>query len=204
MEPSIQLRTCATRCGFRRIRPPLASEEYYRIFLRGASGTNQDCGKMPAMRIAEQPTRVVVIRKKTRWQRPSPLCWNEGFTEASSHDGSSNRHGILPIQICLRIGPQQGENTRLPRTHVASPWKPKEQSGKEHCKEGVRDKSGSYGVREAQKSSNRPERMQQRKARMALAPRTDQRMPDCLRRSPMTVRQPASTTPEPMKNFFSR
>lgn len=64
MEPSIQLRTCATRCGFRRIRPLLASEEYYRIFLRGASGTNRDCGKMPAMRIADQPTRVVVIRKK--------------------------------------------------------------------------------------------------------------------------------------------
>src|SRR5439155_20752313 len=39
---------------------------------------------------------------------------------------------------------------------------------------GVRDKRGSYGVREAQKSSNRPERMQQRRAMMALAPRTDQ------------------------------
>src|SRR6266481_2526978 len=70
--------------------------------------------------------------------------------------------------------------------------------------EGVRDKRGSYGVREAQKSSNRPERMQQRRAMMALAPRTDQRIPDCLRRSPITVRQPASTTPEPTKNFFSR
>jgi hypothetical protein len=73
--------------------------------------------------------------QKTRWQRPSPLRWNEGFAEAISHDGSSNLHGILPIQICSRIGPQQGKNTRLPRTHVASPWKPKEQSGKEHCKE---------------------------------------------------------------------
>jgi hypothetical protein len=54
-------------------------------------------------------------------------------------------------------------------------------------------------VREAQKSPNRPERMQQRRAMMALAPRTDQRIPDCFRRSPMTVRQPASTTPEPAK-----
>src|SRR5580704_3662757 len=71
-------------------------------------------------------------------------------------------------------------------------------------REGVRDKRGSYGVREAQKSSNRPDRMQQRRAMMALAPRTDQRIPDCLRRSPITVRQPASTTPEPTKNFFSR
>src|SRR5206468_12457073 len=69
---------------------------------------------------------------------------------------------------------------------------------------GVRDKRGSYGAREAQKSSNRPERMQQRRAMMALAPRTDQRIPDCFRRSPITVRQPASTTPEPTKNFFSR
>ena len=69
---------------------------------------------------------------------------------------------------------------------------------------GVRDKSGGYGVREAQKSSNRPERMQQRRAMMAFAPHTDQRIPDCLRRSPMTVRQPALTTPEPTKNFFSR
>ena len=35
--------------------------------------------------------------------------------------------------------------------------------------EGVRDKRGSYGVREAQKSSNRPERMQQRRAMMSPA-----------------------------------
>ena len=69
---------------------------------------------------------------------------------------------------------------------------------------GGRDKSGGYAAREAQKSSKRPERMQQRKAIIALAPRTDQRMPDCLRRSPMTVRQPASTTPEPTKNFLAR
>src|SRR6516164_8820047 len=75
---------------------------------------------------------------------------------------------------------------------------------REFSGEGVRDKSGGYGVREAQKSSNRPEKMQQRRARMALAPGTDQRIPDCLRRSPITVRQPASTTPEPTKNFFSR
>ncbi len=60
------------------------------------------------------------------------------------------------------------------------------------------------GLTQAQKSSKRPERMQQRKAMIALAPRTDQRMPDCLRRSPMTVRQPASTTPEPTKYFLAR
>src|SRR6266404_9096025 len=69
---------------------------------------------------------------------------------------------------------------------------------------GGRDKSGGYGVREAQKSSKRPDSMQQRKAIMALAPRTDQRIPDCLRRLPITVRQPASTTPEPTKKFISR
>jgi hypothetical protein len=33
---------------------------------------------------------------------------------------------------------------------------------------------------------------------MALAPRTVQNMPDCLRRDPITVRHPASITPEPM------
>ena len=38
---------------------------------------------------------------------------------------------------------------------------------------------------------------QHRKARMALAPRTVQNMPDCLQREPMTVLQPASMTPEP-------
>jgi hypothetical protein len=32
---------------------------------------------------------------------------------------------------------------------------------------------------------------------MALAPRTDQNMPEHLSRLPTTVRQPASTTPEP-------
>src|SRR5882724_7457632 len=67
---------------------------------------------------------------------------------------------------------------------------------------GGRDKSGGYEVREAQKSSKRPDRIQQRRAMMALAPRTDQCIPDCLRRSPITVRQPASTTPEPTKNLF--
>ncbi|HZR17494.1 MAG TPA: hypothetical protein VFE51_09220, partial [Verrucomicrobiae bacterium] len=46
--------------------------------------------------------------------------------------------------------------------------------------EGGRDKSGIYRAREAQKSSKRPERMQQRRAMIALAPRTDQRIPDCL------------------------
>jgi hypothetical protein len=40
--------------------------------------------------------------------------------------------------------------------------------------------------------------MQQRRAIIALAPRTDQRIPDCLRRWPITVRQPASSTPEPL------
>ena len=64
-------------------------------------------------------------------------------------------------------------------------------------------KRGGYEVRAAQKSSKRPERMQQRRARMALAPRTDQCMPDCLRRSPTTVRQPASMTPEPTKQFLA-
>ena len=32
---------------------------------------------------------------------------------------------------------------------------------------------------------------------MALAPSTDQNMPDCLSPVPMTILQPASMTPEP-------
>src|SRR5207302_10108978 len=51
---------------------------------------------------------------------------------------------------------------------------------------GVRDKRGCYGVREAQTSSNRPERMQQRRAMLALASRTDQRIADRVRRSRIT------------------
>ena len=38
----------------------------------------------------------------------------------------------------------------------------------------------------------------------ALAPATVQRMPDCLRRWPITVLQPASTTPEPTKKPRAR
>src|SRR5581483_12417932 len=42
-----------------------------------------------------------------------------------------------------------------------------------YAQPGGRDKSGIYRAREAQKSSKRPERMQQRRAMIALAPRTD-------------------------------
>lgn len=52
-------------------------------------------------------------------------------------------------------------------------------------------------ARYSQKSSQRPLRIQQRRAMILFAPRTVQCMPDCLRRWPITVRQPASTTPEP-------
>jgi len=52
---------------------------------------------------------------------------------------------------------------------------------------GGRDKGGSYRERAAQKSSKRPDIIQQRRAIMALAARPDQCMPDCLRRQPMTV-----------------
>jgi predicted nucleic acid-binding protein len=39
---------------------------------------------------------------------------------------------------------------------------------------------------------------------MELAPRTVQNMPDCFRRDPMTVLQPASITPEPAKRCWRR
>lgn len=64
---------------------------------------------------------------------------------------------------------------------------------------GVRHKRRSQAAWSSQNCSNRPERIQQRRAMMALAPLTDQNMPERLSREPTTVRHPASITPEPMK-----
>src|SRR6266404_4743302 len=50
-----------------------------------------------------------------------------------------------------------------------------------------------------QNSSMRRLEWMQRRASTLPAPDSDQNMPDCLQRAPMTVLQPASTTPEPMK-----
>jgi len=56
----------------------------------------------------------------------------------------------------------------------------------------------------SQKSSKRPFRRQQRKAAMALAPRTVQNIPERFRRDPITALQPASITPEPTKSPMAR
>src|ERR1035437_5338382 len=56
----------------------------------------------------------------------------------------------------------------------------------------------------SKKSSKRPLRRQQRKAMMALAPRTVQNIPERFRRDPMTDLQPASITPEPTKSPMAR
>jgi putative transposase len=70
---------------------------------------------------------------------------------------------------------------------------------------GVRHRSGAQAARSvSQYSSKRPLSWQHRKARMALAPRTVQNMPDCLQREPMTVLQPASITPEPTNRCCAR
>lgn len=55
---------------------------------------------------------------------------------------------------------------------------------------------GVYSERAFQKVSQRPPSSPQRSAMMALAPRTVQRIPDCLRRWPVMVLRPASTTPQ--------
>ena len=55
--------------------------------------------------------------------------------------------------------------------------------------------SHAAAFRRSQKASKRPLRMQQRRARMALAPLTDQCMPARLRRAPTACLQPASTMP---------
>src|SRR5439155_25308653 len=51
-----------------------------------------------------------------------------------------------------------------------------------------------------QKSPRRRLLPMQRNAKIFSAPNSDQNMPDCLHREPMMVLQPASTTPDPMKN----
>jgi hypothetical protein len=61
-------------------------------------------------------------------------------------------------------------------------------------------KWGNYAVRDSQNSSIRPDSIKQRREIMALAPRTDHSIADCLQREPMTVLHPASTTPEPTNN----
>ena len=56
---------------------------------------------------------------------------------------------------------------------------------------GARHKSGTQTARASQYSSKRPLRWQHRRARIALAPRTVQNMPDCFKREPMPLLQPA-------------
>ena len=59
------------------------------------------------------------------------------------------------------------------------------------------DRQAGFAARRSQKFSKRPVRMQQRRAMMALAPATVQRMPARLSRAPICL-QPASSTPDEM------
>ena len=61
-----------------------------------------------------------------------------------------------------------------------------------HCEMPLQ---AAFAARRSQKSSKRPLRMQQRRAMMALAPATVQRMPARLSRAPICL-HPASTTPD--------
>lgn len=63
---------------------------------------------------------------KVAYLRPSLRWWNERFTKASGHDGSSSRHGILPITICSRIGPNRGTIRALRAPTLDPLWKPKD------------------------------------------------------------------------------
>jgi len=74
---------------------------------------------------------------------------------------------------------------------------------------GVKPPGGRQSLRAAlaltryfQNSSKRRLLFMHRSARMFSAPDSDRNMPDCLQRAPMTVLQPSSTTPEPMKTAF--
>src|SRR5206468_11589145 len=58
--------------------------------------------------------------------------------------------------------------------------------------------------RSRQNPSNLELKSKVRKFKTQLAPFSDQNMPDCLSRLPMTVLQPASTTPLPINQPFRR
>src|SRR5437016_8513081 len=74
------------------------------------------------------------------------------------------------------------------------------------CDKLVVEKQGGYqpAARCSQNSSQRPLSWEQRRAIIALAWSTVQRIPDCFSRCPMIVLQPASTTPEPTKRPWLR
>ena len=65
-------------------------------------------------------------------------------------------------------------------------------------------RQAAFAVRRCQKSSKRPLRMQQRRAVMASAPATVQRMPARLSRAPMTSLQPDSTTADDTQRAAAR
>src|SRR5207237_1139100 len=69
------------------------------------------------------------------------------------------------------------------------------------CAKFIGEKPAGYqpAARCSQNSSQRPLSWEQRRAIIALAWLTVQRIPDCFSRCPMIVLQPASTTPEPTK-----
>src|SRR2546426_8589517 len=58
--------------------------------------------------------------------------------------------------------------------------------------------------RSRQNASNLELKSKVRKFKTQLAPVSDQNIPDCLSRLPMTVLQPASTTPVPINQPFRR
>src|SRR2546430_14738896 len=74
------------------------------------------------------------------------------------------------------------------------------------CAKFIGEKPAGYqpAARCSQNSSQRPLSWEQRRAIIALAWLTVQRIPDCFSRCPMIVLQPASTTPEPTKRPWLR
>src|SRR5437899_1268024 len=74
------------------------------------------------------------------------------------------------------------------------------------CAKFIGEKPAGYqpAARCSQNSSQRPLSWEQRRAIIALAWLTVQRIPDCFSRCPVIVLQPASTTPEPTKRPWLR
>src|SRR5207253_9541539 len=79
-------------------------------------------------------------------------------------------------------------------------------AGHRVCAKFIGEKPAGYqpAARCSQNSSQRPLSWEQRRAIIALAWLTVQRIPDCFSRCPMIVLQPASTTPEPTKRPWLR
>ena len=120
---------------------------------------------------------------------------HHAFIKRGSHERQSRRNRFFLERVCEK-------QTEIPRKD--STIIPEKQQGvKKTPGKGCETYlwvSFYPHARYSQKSSHRLLKIQQRKAIILSAPWTVQCIPDCFSRCPITVRQPASTTPEPINS----